>query len=138
MYLLDTNVVGALRRPDKDPAPILWLQSQKSSDLYLSVITLGEIEKGIAKQVRLNPPFAGALSVWFDNISTTFADRILPVDASIARRWGRLSDQIGNDNADLFIAATALEHELTVVTRNVRHFEPTGVGVIDPYVFRYN
>ena len=62
-----------------------------------------------------------------------FADRVLPVDAATARRWGRLSAALGNRDADLLIAATALEHGLTVVTRNVKHFEPTGAPVLDPF-----
>ena len=133
MYLLDTNVISALRRPDRHPGPKLWLEAQRPSDVYLSVVTLGELERGIARQVPLNPDFARDLAHWSERILAWFADRVLPVDAATARRWGRLSASVGNQDVDLLIAATALEHGLTVVTRNVRHFEPAGVPVLDPF-----
>ena len=133
MFLMDTNVVSALRRPDRHPAPTLWLQAQRASDVYLSVVTLGEIERGIARQTLQNPDFARALGEWFERILTWFADRVLTVDVVTARRWGRLSASVGNRDVDLLIAATALEHGLTVVTRNVRHFEPAGVPVFNPF-----
>ena len=133
MYLLDTNVVSALRRPDRHPAPTSWLKGQRSSDVYLSVVTFGEIERGIAQQTHRDPDFARDLAHWHEQTLAWFADRILPVDVATARRWGRLSASIGNQDVDLLIAATALEHGLTVVTRNARHFEPTGVRVINPF-----
>lgn len=133
MYLLDTNVVSALRRPDRHPGPTHWLKRQRPSDVYLSVVTFGEIERGIALQIGRDPDCARDLALWFERTLTWFADRILPVDLTICRRWGRLSADVPNQNIDLVIAATALEHGLTVVTRNVRHFEPTAVEVIDPF-----
>ena len=69
---------------------------------------------------------------WLDSLLRLYAERILAVDLAVARRWGRLSDTIGHESADLLIAATAIENGLTVVTRNVRHFAPTGVPVLDP------
>ena len=92
-----------------------------------------EIERGIARQQRRAPSFARELSLWLDRVLAWYGDRILDVDVPTARRWGRLSGDLGHDRADLIIAATALEHGLTVVTRNVRHFEPTGVPVFNPY-----
>ena len=133
MYLLDTNVVSALRRPERHTAPMLWLKDQRASDVYLSVVTLGEIERGIVQQSTRDPAFALDLAQWFEQTLAWFADRILPVDVATARRWGRLSASIGNQDIDLLIAATALEHGLTVVTRNVRHFEPAGVRVLNPF-----
>ncbi len=133
MYLLDTNVVSALRRPDRHPGPASWLQVQRASDVYISVVTLGEIERGIAQQIPRNPDFARDLALWFERILAWFADRVLPVDVATARRWGRLSASVGNRDVDLVIAATALEHGLTVVTRNVRHFEPAGAPVLNPF-----
>ena len=133
MYLLDTNVVSALRRPDRHPGPTLWLKAQRPSDLHLSVVTLAEIERGIAQQVPQNPDFARDLARWVERTLAWFADRILPVDVAAARRWGRLSADIGNREVDLLIAATALEHGLIVVTRNVRHFQPAGVTVLNPF-----
>lgn len=133
MYLLDTNVISALRRPERHPAPASWLKAQRISDVYLSVVTFGEIERGIARQLTINPDFARDLAQWLELILAQFSDRILQVDVATARRWGRLSASIGNQNDDLLIAATALERGLTVVTRNVRHFEPTGVKVLNPF-----
>ena len=133
MYLLDTNVVSALRRPGRHPAPTLWLKDQRPSDVFISVVTLAEIERGVAQQIPRNPDFARDLAHWFERTLALFGDRVLPVDVATARRWGRLSASIGNRDVDLLIAATALEHGLTVVTRNVRHFEPTGVNVLDPF-----
>ena len=133
MYLLDTNVVSALRRPDRHPAPTLWLKDQRPSDVFISVVTLAEIERGIAQQIPRNPDFARDLAQWFERTLAWFADRVLPVDVATARRWGRLSASVGNRDVDLLIAATALEHGLTVVTGNVRHFEPTGVPVLNPF-----
>ena len=133
MYLLDTNVVSALRRLERNPEVGQWVESQRTTDLYLSVVTVGEIERGIAQQQRNNPAFAADLALWLDRVLRWYGNRILAFDLATARRWGQLSAALGNDSADLLIAATALEHGLTVVTRNVRHFEPTGVPVINPF-----
>ena len=133
MYLLDTNVVSALRRPERHPAPISWLKGQRASDVYLSVVTLGEIERGIAQQATRDPDFASELAHWLEHTLSWFTDRILPVDIATSRRWGRLSASVGNQDVDLLIAATALEHGLTVVTRNVRHFVRTDVEVFNPF-----
>ena len=131
MYLIDTDVLSALRRRHRNPDVVRWIESQRMADLYISVVTVGEIERGIVQQQRQNPDFARDLSGWLDRILDWYGDRILPVDVATARRWGQLSAALGKDNTDLLIAATALEHGLTVSTRNVRHFEPTGVAVVD-------
>ncbi len=132
MFLLDTDVLSALRRRDRNRETVRWLETQRTSDMHISVVTVGEIERGITQQQRHNPSFAQDLSLWLDRVLAWYSDRILPVDVGTARRWGQLSAAIGHDSADLLIAATALEHGLTVVTRNVRHFEPTGVHVVNP------
>ncbi len=132
MFLLDTDVLSALRRRDRNPETIRWVDGQRTADLYLSVVTVGEIERGITQQQLHNPSFARDLSVWLDRVLVWYGDRILLVDTGTARRWGQLSATIGHDSADLLIAATALERGLTVITRNVRHFESTGVAVLNP------
>lgn len=104
-----------------------------TDDLFLSAITIGEIESGIARQRKVQPGFARDLDDWLARVLSIYGKRILPVDAGTARRWGRLCAQIGNDGADLMIAATAMEHGLIVVTRNARHFTPTGVEVLNPF-----
>lgn len=133
MFLIDTDVLSALRRRVRHPEAVRWLEAQRTADLYLSAVTIGEIERGIAQQQRRNPSFARELSIWLDRVLAWYGDRILDVDVPTARRWGRLSGDLGHERADLIIAATALEHGLTVVTRNVRHFEPTGVPVFNPF-----
>ena len=132
MFLIDTDVLSALRRRERSPGLVEWISGQRTTDLYLSVASVGKVECGIVRQQRDNPVFARELALWLDSVLALYGDRILPVDLSAARRWGRLSGVIGHEGADLLIAATALEHGLTVVTRNVRHFEPTGVPVLDP------
>ena len=133
MFLLDTDVLSALRRRDRNPELVRWLDTQRTIDLYLSVVTVGEIEKGITQQQQHDPSFAQDLALWLDRVMAWYGDRILPIDAATARRWGQLSATLGHSGADLLIAATALEHGLTVLTRNVRHFAPTGVPVINPF-----
>ena len=133
MFLVDTDVLSALRRRERHPELARWLEGQRTSDLYLSAVTVGEIERGIAQQQRSHPSFARELVAWLDRVLRSYGDRVLAVDVSTARRWGRLSGALGHDSVDLLIAATALEHGLTVVTRNVRHFEPAGVPVLNPF-----
>ena len=133
MLLLDTNVVSALRRPDRHPRVAQWLAVQQPEALFLSAVTIGEIRRGITQQERHDTPFARELTVWLNRLLTLFGDRVLAFDVHVAQRWGRLSAELGHDSADLIIAATALQHGLTVVTRNVKHFEPTGVKTFDPF-----
>ncbi len=132
MYLIDTDVLSALRRKDRFPRVVKWLAIQRTADLYISVVTIGEIEKGIALQRQSDPEFALRLAKWLDSLIELYGDHILGVDMAVARRWGELSARIGNQSADLLLAATALEHGLAVVTRNTRHFKSTGVELIDP------
>lgn len=133
MYILDTNVISAVRRPDRAPQVAAWLQGKPESDLFLSVITLGEIERGIHQQQARDPGFAADLRVWLDRTTRIFADRLLGFGVEDARIWGRLSQQLGHHGADLMIAATALHHGATVVTGNVADFAPTGVALENPF-----
>jgi len=135
-YLLDTDILSAIRRKQRDPNLEKWLHSIQSADVFLSVVTLGEVERGISQQRRINPEFAEDLERWLDTILLRYEQRILPLSVSIARRWGQLSGELGHNSADLMIAATALEHNLTVATRNTRHFEPTQVFLINPYLYQ--
>ena len=136
MYLLDTDALSSLRRRRRHPQVERWMADQNPSDVYISAMTVGEIERGIVRQERRNPPFARDLTDWLRGVIDFYGDRILNVDMSIARRWGRLSAQIGHEGTDLIIAATALEHDLTVVTRNVRHFQPTGARILNPFTYQ--
>jgi predicted nucleic acid-binding protein len=133
MFLIDTVTLSELRKRQRDPMVVKWFERQRSTDLFLSVISIGEIERGIARQRTTDPGFAGALADWLDRVLTLYGERVVPFDLRTARRWGALSAALGNDSADLMIAATALEHGLTVVTRNASDFEPSVVAVLDPF-----
>lgn len=134
MFILDTNVISAVRRPDRAPQVAAWLRDRPEGELYLSVITIGEIERGIRAQERANPVFAADLRAWVDRTIRVYADRILPFGAEDARIWGRLSQDIGHIGADLMIAATALARDAVVVTGNVDDFRPTGVRLTNPFL----
>lgn len=131
MYLIDTVVLSGMRQRHAGVAQ--WLRGRTANSLFLSAVTVAEVECGIARQRIENPVFADALASWLDRAIEFYSDRILPVSTAVARRRGRLSARIGHGGADLLIAATALEHGLPVVTRNMRHFAPTGVAVEDPF-----
>ncbi len=136
MFLIDTVTFSELRKCERDPSVVAWFARQRTTDLFLSVISIGEIERGILRQQTINPGFAEALTVWLDRILILYGERVVPFDLRTARRWGALSAALRNDSADLMIAATALEHGLTVVTRNASDFEPTGAAVLDPFSAR--
>jgi hypothetical protein len=132
MYLIDTDILSAARKlPEQHPV-VTWL-NKNEMDVFLSTTSVAEIERGIEKQRRVNPSFANDLETWLKDILATFRDRTLPLTVNIAQRWGRMQFQLGRSDADLAIAATALEHGLQVVTRNVRHFDTTGVSVLNPF-----
>lgn len=133
MYILDTNVISAIRRPDRAPQVAAWLRGKAEADLFLSVITLGEIECGIRAQEVRNPAFAADLRGWLDRTLRLFGDRLLPFTAQDAVIWGRLSQDLGHSGADLMIAASALARGATVVTGNVEDFRPTGVLLENPF-----
>ena len=128
-FLLDTVILSKLRKRERNTNVVHWLRETRASDLFLSVVTIGEIERGINRQQRVDLVFAKQLSSWLESILLHYRDRIIPIDIPIARRWGELSDRHGHASVDLLIAATAMEHGLTVMTRNVRHFKPTGVPI---------
>lgn len=132
MFLLDTVIVSELRKKRPNAGVVRWVSKQQDDQLHLSVVTLGEIQRGIEKRRKVDAEFADALAAWLERLIRLYADRILPVTPSVARRWGCLSAQLGHEGADLLIVATALTYGLTVVTRNVSDFEPTGVNVINP------
>lgn len=133
MFLLDTNVLSELSKDRPERRVLTWLSSRVSSEVFVSAITLGEIERGIAKVRPRRPEFADNLTTWLGELIADYGDRILPVDAPIARRWGTLTHRLGHGNADVLISATALEHGLTIATRNIKHFEPTGAATFNPF-----
>lgn len=136
MILLDTNVLSALRKPDRFPQVTTWFVGLPDADIYLSAITLGEIERGIVLQEQKNPDFATALRDWINQTVQLFSDRILDFTAADARIWGQLSANMGHLSADQMIAASAITRNAGVATRNVRDFEPTGVQIVNPFEHR--
>jgi predicted nucleic acid-binding protein len=139
MYLLDTNTLSELRkrRSGKISAAVeAWAGSVDQADMYLSVITIMEIELGIALLERRDPRQAGMLRLWLhDKVMPAFAGRILSIDATIALRCARLHVPDTKSERDAWIAATGLVHDLTIVTRNVADFAGTGVTLLDPWTF---
>ena len=134
-YLLDTNIISELRKPRRSLAVVEWLAHVPPDHVYISVITIGEITKGIARRRRTagGVSTAEALQSWLEGLLTTYADRIIPVDIPIATRWGRLCDLHPQLATDMLLAATALDRGLTVATRNTEHFEVANVPVFNPF-----
>ena len=132
-FLLDTVVLSELRKAKPSRKVVHWLKAQKRESLFISVVSIGEIERGIEKVRKTDVAFAADLEQWLEALMRLYGDHVVPVNANAARLWGRISAKLGHDGADLLIAATALAGGLTVVTRNVKHFAPTGVRVFDPF-----
>jgi toxin FitB len=130
-YLLDTNVLSEARR--RSPEAVAWLRAVDPASLFLSVITIGEIAKGIAQRARTDPVAAATLEAWLAALGTSYAERILAIDPAVAVTWGRLMAQRTRPAVDALIAATARVHNLVVVTRNVADFADCGVDVVDPW-----
>ena len=134
-YLIDTNVLSEIRKGARADANVRrWWSGVAERDVHLSVLVLGEIRHGIErKRHRKDLAQANALEAWLARLESTFADRILLVDVAVADLWGRLKVPSPQPAIDSLLAATALVHGLTFVTRNVRHFTGSGVQVADPY-----
>jgi len=133
-YLIDTNVLSELRRREPDTRVVQWFAKRPASTLYLSVLTLGELRKGI--DLLPQAPRKLALLDWLEaELPMFFAGRILAVDAKVADRWGRLVAQAGRPlpAIDSLLAATALTHGLTLITRNLKDFQHPDLAVLDPW-----
>lgn len=135
MYLLDTNVVSELRRARKaHPGVRMWARTLSAASLYLSVISILELEIGILLIERRDRKQGSILRAWMDgHVVPTFAGRILAIDSAVAQRCAALHVPDPRSDRDALIAATALIHGMTVVTRNVSHFQPMGIAVINPW-----
>jgi predicted nucleic acid-binding protein len=137
MYLLDTNVISEMRPMRTRQANlnvVRWACSVQASSLYLSTFTIFELELGALLAERRDPPKGMALRTWIDRyVLPTFDGRILPVDTEVAQRCAALQVPETRSERDAFIAATALVHNMTVVTRNTADFAPTGVPTLNPW-----
>ena len=131
MYLVDTNVLSEARRGSKEAR--IWLRSIDQTTIYLSVITLGEIMKGIALKLRADSHAAAALTAWLEQLRRDHSDRIFPITDGIALEWGRLAAERPRGMADGVIAATAVVHTKIIVTRNVEGFSDIGIPIINPW-----
>jgi toxin FitB len=131
MYLLDTNIVSEARRGSHEATA--WIRSVKGRALHVSVITLGEIIRGIQLKERKDPRAAAVLAEWLIALRELHRETILPVTEAVALEWGRLSAKRSRNTADGLIAATARVHDLILVTRNVADFEDAGVPIINPW-----
>jgi toxin FitB len=135
MYLLDTNVVSELRKPRPHGAVLAWLKTIDDRDLYLSAVTLGEIQAGIELTREQDPVKAAEIEAWADAVATSW--NVLPMDVATFRIWAKLMHRRPDTLIeDAMIAATARVHGHKVVTRNVRDFRVFGVDAINPYSFR--
>lgn len=133
-YLLDTNVLSELRRKQPNAGVIAWMSKRPTTTLYLSVLTLGEIRKGVDSV--LNTERRLALLDWLESdLQNFFSGRILPIDLTVADRWGRIVAAAGRPvhAIDSLIGATAAQHGLSLVTRNVRDYENLGLDIINPW-----
>lgn len=138
MYLLDTNVVSELRKAKTgkaDPGVTAWAAATSAADMFLSAISVLELELGVLLVERRDGAQGQVLRAWLDrHVLPAFEGRILPIDTAVAQRCARLHGPDPRAERDALIAATALVHGLTVVTRNVSDFDPSGVGLLNPWV----
>ena len=137
MYILDTNVVSELRKAKKAHSNVRrWAQSLPAASLYISAISVLELEIGILLMERRDRKQGAVLRAWMDgHVLPAFSSRILAIDTPVAQRCASLYVPNPRSDRDALIAATALVHGMTVVTRNVNHFQPMGVAVVNPWDF---
>jgi toxin FitB len=132
-FFLDANVISELAKAKPNPKVMAWPGSVPSTDLFLSVITLGEIRKGIERKRMTSPPDAAPLDAWFTTLVLRYRSRILPFDEQSADQWGVMALHPTVPVEDSQLVATTLQHDLTFATRNVRHIAQTGVTFVDPF-----
>ena len=135
MYLLDTNVISELRRPRPHGAVVVWLQGVADEDLHLSAATLGELQAGVEISREQDPDKAAEIEAWIDQVAQTW--NVLSLDARTFRTWAKLMHrQQDHLLIDALTAATAIVHDLVVVTRNVNDFKVFGVRIVNPFVVK--
>ena len=132
-YLLDTNVLSEVRRPRGDAGVKRWISSVPTEDLYLSVLTLGEVRRGIGLLSRRDPVQANVYEAWLVTVLRDYADQVLPVDAEAAEEWGRMNVSDPISIVDGFMAATAKVKNMIFVTRNTADVARTGVRLLNPF-----
>jgi predicted nucleic acid-binding protein len=133
-YLLDTNVLSETRKRLADPRVMAFLAAAEPSALHLSVLTLGELRKGVAVKAKTDAAAAQLLSQWVDGLEFSFGDRIVGIDGATARLWGEWSAQRPRPVVDTLLAATATVHQMTLVTRNTVDVQDTGIATLNPWL----
>ncbi len=133
-FLFDTNAVSALRHAHKQPAVAAYLDSLDPEMVVISVMTLGEVRKGLVSKRRRSPDGVLSLSRWIDELERTYANRIIEIDVEIAKVWGDISSDRTRPVVDTLLAATAIVHNLTLVTRNTSDFEGLPVKLFNPWL----
>jgi predicted nucleic acid-binding protein len=132
-YLIDTSVLSETRKRTPDSGVLRFLEKAESSALYIGVLTLGELRKGVAMRRRTDPSAARSLGAWVDGLEYSFADRILDIDAATARQWGEWSAERPRPVVDTLIAATAALRGMTLVTRNIQDVRGIKVKLLNPW-----
>ncbi|HEX3588522.1 MAG TPA: type II toxin-antitoxin system VapC family toxin [Pseudonocardiaceae bacterium] len=132
-FLLDTNVVSEIRKKVPNTGVEAWFDSVSADELFLSVVVVGEIRQGIERLARRDPAQAGVFEQWLTQLVDIYGDRIVPITIDVAQVWGRLSVPDPIPVVDGLLAATALAHDWTLVTRNGKDVASTGVRLLDPF-----
>ena len=133
-YLVDTNILSELRKGKRCHKAVgAWFAAVDDDELFLSVLVIGEMQRGADRIRRRDPKGADALDRWLGNITATYADRILPITLAIARLWGSFGVPDPIPTVDGLLAATAVHHELVLATRNVKDVVRTGVQLVNPF-----
>jgi predicted nucleic acid-binding protein len=132
-YLLDTNVVSEIRKPNADPSVRGWYEGVRGDELFVSVLVVGEVRRGIERIRRRDSDQAEVYERWLATLQARYSGRILPITAEIAEEWGRLNAPDPLPEVDGLLAATARVHGLTLVTRNTADFARTGVRLLNPF-----
>lgn len=133
-YLIDTNIISEVRKGARcDPNVAAWYESLDDGDIYLSVLVLGEIRKGVERARAGNPAQARALEKWLATVVGSFGERLLPIDQAVADEWGRMSAKRPVSTIDALLAATAKVHQMTLATRNVADISNLGADCVNPF-----
>lgn len=133
MYLLDTNVISEIRKGDGNPSVRTWFDSTDGAELFLSVLVLGEVQRGILMVRGRDPSLAASLQAWLDQLRIDYADRLLVIDNEVALEWGRLNAIRTVPAIDGLLAATASRYGMTLVTRNTSDFIGLNIAMMNPF-----
>ena len=133
MFLVDTNIISETRKPRPNEGLLSWMAMVEAEALFMSVMSAGEIRKGIEILRARDADAASEIEVWLKDVERAFGERLLPIDSEVADAWGGISVRSKVDHVDVLLAATAKVHGLTLVTRNTKHVEGLGVPLLNPF-----